>query len=149
MFALQQPVEQDTASHTHLPATQSCPAAHAPHAAPAAPHEAGDSAAYCSHVPVTPPLQHPFRQVFASQEQVPVVVSHTPLVQLPHAAPPAPHWAADSEAYGTHALPLQQPVGHEVASHTHCPVVLLHSWPVPQAPHAAPAAPHPAVVSDA
>jgi hypothetical protein len=38
-------------------------------------------------------------------------------------------------------LPLQQPIGHEVASQTHCPVG-LHSWPFPQATQAAPALPH-------
>ncbi len=46
-------------------------------------------------------------------------------------------------------LPLQQPLGHEVASHTHWPVVLLHSWPEPQAAHAAPPVPQEALVSDA
>ena len=39
-------------------------------------------------------------------------------------------------------LPLQQPPGHEVASQTHCPVVLLHSWPVAHAAQLAPPAPH-------
>jgi hypothetical protein len=38
-------------------------------------------------------------------------------------------------------LPLQQPLGHDVASHTHWPLLLLHSWPEPQAPQAAPAVP--------
>jgi len=33
----------------------------------------------------------------------------------------------DSLAYGTQTLPSQQPFGHEVASQTHAPVVLLHS----------------------
>ena len=37
---------------------------------------------------------------------------------------------------------LQQPFGHEVASQTHCPVVLLHSCPEAHAAHAPPAAPH-------
>jgi hypothetical protein len=36
--------------------------------------------------------------------------------------------------------PLQQPLGHEVASQTHCPVA-LHSWPVPQAAQLAPPVP--------
>ncbi len=39
-------------------------------------------------------------------------------------------------------LEVQQPLGHEVASHTHCPVVLLHSWPLGQAEQVAPPAPH-------
>jgi hypothetical protein len=46
-------------------------------------------------------------------------------------------------------LPLQHPVAHEVASHTHVPVVVLHSWPDGHAPHAAPAAPHDALDCDA
>ncbi len=40
-----------------------------------------------------------------------------------------------------HVLPLQQPVGHDVASHTHWPLP-LHSWPDAQAPHATPPVPH-------
>ncbi len=39
-------------------------------------------------------------------------------------------------------FPLQQPFGHEVASQTHWPVLVLHSWPVAHAAHAAPPAPH-------
>jgi hypothetical protein len=46
-------------------------------------------------------------------------------------------------------LPLQQPVGHDVASHTHWPAVLLHSWPELQAPHVAPPVPHELFDSDA
>lgn len=38
-------------------------------------------------------------------------------------------------------LPLQQPLGHEAASHTHCPLP-LHAWPAAHAAHAAPALPH-------
>jgi hypothetical protein len=48
-----------------------------------------------------------------------------------------------------HVGPLQQPPGHEVASQTHRPVALLHSWPVLQAAHAAPPAPHEAFPSEA
>jgi hypothetical protein len=44
------------------------------------------------------------------------------------------------EAYGTHVLPLQQPPGQELASHTHAPLP-LHSWPGAQEPHAAPPVP--------
>jgi hypothetical protein len=46
-------------------------------------------------------------------------------------------------------LPLQHPFGHDVASQTHVPVVRLHSWPVPQAAHAAPPVPHEPFVSEA
>jgi hypothetical protein len=37
---------------------------------------------------------------------------------------------------------LQQPLGHELASQTHCPVVLSHSCPVGHAAQIAPPAPH-------
>jgi hypothetical protein len=38
--------------------------------------------------------------------------------------------------------PLQQPLGHEVASHKQWPLVVSHVRPVPQAAHATPPAPH-------
>jgi len=37
---------------------------------------------------------------------------------------------------------LQQPLGQDVASQTHWPVLLSHSWPVGHPPHATPPAPH-------
>jgi hypothetical protein len=46
-------------------------------------------------------------------------------------------------------LPLQHPDGHDVASQTHCPVLLLHSWPAAHAWHVAPPAPHEPLLSDA
>jgi len=97
---------------------------------------------------VTPPLQQPDGQVWESHEHVPLVVSQTPLAQAAQAAPPAPHWEADSEAKDTHVLPLQQPLGHELELHTHWPVVVLHAWPEAQAPQATPPAPQEAFVSD-
>jgi hypothetical protein len=45
-----------------------------------------------------PPLQQPFGHVLESHEQVPLVVSHSPFEQDVHAAPPLPHFEADSEA---------------------------------------------------
>jgi hypothetical protein len=39
-------------------------------------------------------------------------------------------------------LPSQQPCGHELASHTHCPLVVLQSRFAPQGWHVAPEAPH-------
>ena len=44
---------------------------------------------------------------------------------------------------------MQQPLAHEVASQTHCPVALLHSWPVAQDPQAAPLVPHEPLDSEA
>jgi len=46
-------------------------------------------------------------------------------------------------------LPLQQPFGHDVASHTQVPLVLLHSSPDVHAAQATPAAPHEPVDSEA
>jgi hypothetical protein len=71
-----------------------------------------------------------------------VVRSHRPFAHEPQAAPPWPHCEPVSEAYGTQVLALQHPFEQEVASHTHWPVVLLHSCPDAHPPHAAPAAPH-------
>jgi hypothetical protein len=45
-------------------------------------------------------------------------------------------------------LPLQHPLGHEVASHTHAPVVLLHSCPSEHAAQLPPAVPHEVFDSD-
>jgi hypothetical protein len=39
-------------------------------------------------------------------------------------------------------VPLQQPLGHDAASQTHWPLVVLHVWPDPHAAHAAPPEPH-------
>jgi hypothetical protein len=59
-----------------------------------------------------------------------------------HAAPPVPHWEMDCEPCWTHVVPLQQPLGHEVASHTHMPVAALHSWPDAHVAHIPPPMPH-------
>jgi len=116
------------------------------------PHEPAPCPAYASHVPVEPPTQQPLEHVFASQAHVPLVVSHSPLPQAAQVAPPVPHDEADSELHDSHvpvAPPLQHPVGQEVESHTQVPVLLLHSSPVPHAPHAAPVVPHDPLDSDA
>jgi hypothetical protein len=48
--------------------------------------------------------------------------------QVPQLAPPEPH--SDVDSMVTHAVPLQQPLGQEFASHTHA--LFAHSWPTPQ-----------------
>jgi len=55
-----------------------------------------------------------------------------------------PHWP--SALPGSQSVPLQQPVGHNVALHaaTHCP--LEHCVPAPHWVHALPFAPQAAVV---
>lgn len=62
-----------------------------------------------------------------------------PVPHPTHVAPFVPHSLFDGVMQ---VLPLQQPVGHEVASQTHCPVVVLHSRPVGHAAHVAPPLPH-------
>jgi hypothetical protein len=56
-----------------------------------------------------------------------------------------PHDAFDSDAYATHVVPLQQPLGQDVESQTHCPAE--HSCPAPQAPQVEPPLPHRVLVS--
>jgi hypothetical protein len=94
-------------------------------------------------------LQQPFGQVLESHAQRPLLVSQRPLPHAAQVTPPVPHCAADCAAKATHVLPAQQPVGHDAASHTQTPVVVLHSWPAPHAAQAAPARPHEALDSDA
>jgi hypothetical protein len=124
---LQQPPGQDAALHTHWPVLvlHCCPVAQAPQLAPPVPQELADSDAYGSHVPLVPPLQQPLGHVVASQEHAPLVLSQRPLVQETQAAPPVPHWLADSCAYGTHMAPLQQPPGHDAASQEQVPLLAL------------------------
>jgi hypothetical protein len=69
------------------------------------------------------------------------VLHSWPEAQAEQLAPAAPHEPLDSEVYATQVVPLQHPLGHEEASQTHWPVLLLHSSPPPQASHVPPPAP--------
>jgi hypothetical protein len=71
---------------------------HDEHVAPPCPHDPPLIDPEASHVPPAPPLQQPSGQVFASQEQVPLVLSQRPLPQPAHVAPPVPHCEAVSDA---------------------------------------------------
>jgi hypothetical protein len=74
------------------------------------------------------------------------------VVHALHAAPAVPHVDADSDAQGTHVPvgpPLQQPLGHELASHTQPCADWLHSRPWPHALQVAPAVPHDVPFCDA
>jgi hypothetical protein len=86
-------------------------------------------------------VQQPFGHVVASQEQAPVVVSHSPAAQVVQAAPWAPQSRADSEAYGTHVAPLQHPLGHDAGLHPHVPLLVLQYWPPAHAAQMAPPLP--------
>jgi hypothetical protein len=53
-----------------------------------------------------------------------------------------PQELLDSAAYGSHVpAAVQQPIGHEVALHTHCPDVVSHVCPDEQPTHATPLLP--------
>jgi eukaryotic-like serine/threonine-protein kinase len=94
------------------------------------------------------PLQQPVHEVVPPHEHTPAE-HESPEPQAAHATPPVPQRVADCEDCATHALPLQHPVGHEVASQTHLPVIVSHSCPMPHAPHAAPPEPHDVFDSEA
>jgi hypothetical protein len=68
--------------------------------------------------------------------------------QTAHTAPPVPHWLVVWEPYSTHVLPLQHPLGQELASHSHCPVVVLQYCPGTHALQVAPPEPHSVAVCD-
>jgi hypothetical protein len=72
----------------------------------------------------------------------PILHIALPPVHPTHAAPPVPHWEVDCEPCCTHVVPAQQPVGHEVASHTHAPVAVSHPCPDAHCAHIAPPVPH-------
>jgi hypothetical protein len=122
---------------------QCVPDPHAAHEAPPVPQDEFDSPANASHVP---PLQQPLHEL-PPQLHVPFEQA-CPDAHALHAAPAVPHCEVDSDAYGTQVVPLQQPAGHEVASQTHWPVLLLHSWPDPHAAQVAPNVPHEDDVSE-
>jgi len=124
---LQHPVGQEVESQTHTPLflLHSSPVPHAPQLAPAVPHEALDSDAHASHVPVEPPLQQPCGHEVASQTHWPVAMLHSlPDGHAPHATPPAPHEVLLSLESASHDVPLQQPA-HAAPPHEHTPLEQL------------------------
>jgi hypothetical protein len=139
VFPLQHPLAHEVASQTHCPMPLQCwPVAQAAQAAPPLPHELLDSPENGSQVV---PLQQPAHEAVPPHEQVPAL-HESPVPQAAHATPPTPQSAAVCEPGATHVVPLQHPVGHDDWLHTHRPVLLLHSWPVPHALHATPPLPH-------
>jgi len=145
---LQQPFGHEVESQTHCPVPlHSCPAGHAAHAAPPAPHEVLDSPLVgSSHVSLA--VQHPGHDVPA-HEQAPAE-HEEPLRHALHAAPPVPHSAVDWEGPTSTQAPiaLQQPPGHEVALQAHLPVVVSHVWSAAHAEQLAPPMPHSFAVSE-
>ncbi len=117
------------------------------------------------------PLQQPPGHDVASHTHWPLPLHSWPVAHAAQVAPPVPHDALDSEPYGSQVPvlpPLQQPLGHDVASHTQTPprqrfpegqagplphvqVPLAHVSVVvgSHAAHVPPLAPHDDVDSDA
>jgi hypothetical protein len=96
-------------------------ASHATHAAPPVPQVTADDVAHVD------PEQQPLGQLVVLQSL------QTPPAQIRpaqswQAAPPAPH--ALLAVPVRQVVPEQQPLGHDVRSHTHAP--LTQRWPMPQ-----------------
>jgi two-component system phosphate regulon sensor histidine kinase PhoR len=137
----QQPFGQESASHTHRPPAQRCPATHAappaqlqaprvqpsastgsqaPHAAPPVPQVMGEGAVQ------VPPRQQPFGQEMASQPQLPPTQPAPPM----HAGPrpqkqrPPLQLSATAGSQAMHALPeLPQAASDAI---TQAPVLSQH-----------------------
>jgi len=150
VLPLQHPLAQLVALQlVHAPPTHESPALHVAQAAPPAPH----AARLLPGVQVSP-LQQPAHEL-ASHTHAPDAqcwpVPHAapdPQVQLPlasqvslvrashawHAPPPVPHAVA---LIAVHVVPMQHPLAHEVASHTHAPDTqrwpTAHAFPAPHA----------------
>lgn len=124
-------------------------------AAPPAPHAASEGVVQIA--PEQQPLGHvvashthpPSTHSWPAAQAGPVPQRHSPSAhesaiaesQATHAAPPAPHVVLE---LARHVLPSQQPLGHEVASHTHAPPA--QRWPLPHGgpdPHVHAPAVHP------
>jgi hypothetical protein len=97
-------------------------------------HPVGHDAALQTHWPPTHAWPPPHARPDPHEHEPPLQPSDTAVEHCMHWAPPEPH--SDAVTDVTQVVPLQQPVGHESALHTHEP--LEHSCP---ATHAAPA-PH-------
>ena len=137
---LQQPAGHDAALHTHSPAWQCWPAAHAtpaPHAQP--PFTQPSARAPLHAVQAFPGPPHASALTgsvhFAPLQQPahPAQLAHAPLLQRSpwlHGAQAAP-WIPQAIADGTvQTAPLQQPAGQDLPLHTQAP--RAHSWPATQ-----------------
>jgi len=122
------------------------PAPQFTHAAPPMPHSVGDCAFCLTHVV---PLQQPLAHEAGSHTQAPVALSHScPAAHAAHAAPGMPHALFVCDPGTTHApLAVQHPPSHELALHTHWPLLVSHSWPAAHAAQSVPPAPHDTVDS--
>jgi hypothetical protein len=139
----QQPLGQDWASHTHAPARQRWPAPHTalvPHMQVPPAQLSARAASHATHrmppVPQLPapgalhvgPVQQPSGQVETLQPLQRPVAQVSGAGQASHWLPPPPQAAGSVPA--TQAPFWQQPVAHDVASHTQ--VLPLQRWPAAQ-----------------
>jgi hypothetical protein len=130
--AVQQPMPQEVASHTHWPEElHSWPLWHATHATPPVPHEA---CAEVTHWPLE--SQHPVGHELASHTHEPETHSW-PVGHILHATPLAPHAAFEDVS---HEPALEQQPMHAAPPQVQAP--LEHELPVAHAPHALPPVPH-------
>jgi hypothetical protein len=115
-LVVQQPVGHEVASQTHWPVVvlHSWPEGQLAHVAPLAPQEVLLSLDRDSQVPSLQQPEHPV----PPHPHAPFAQA-CPAVHALHAAPLVPHSLDNCDAYGTHVLPLQQPIGHELALQTH------------------------------
>ena len=157
----QQPLGQELASQTQLPASHSCPDPHAaplPHVQAPAGEQPSAFAPHALHAPPFAPhaIAEGLTHIEPEQQPLGQVVELHP-AQLPalqtcgeghdwHAAPPAPQTPATLP--GSHVVPEQHPL-HELPSHTQappwqcCPVE--HAGPAPQVHVPEPEQPSPVV----
>lgn len=135
------------AGHGALEPQRHCPLAlhrsvltglHATHAPPLGPHAPNEGVVQVepkqqpAHV-VESQTHPPALQRWPAAHAGPVPQRHSPSVHesasveshVPQAAPPVPHIVLELVR---HTLPSQQPLGHDVASHTHMPS--MHRWPL-------------------
>jgi hypothetical protein len=136
VLLLQQPLPHEVASHTHWCAVvHSWPIAHVPQLT-VCPHEfvkLPHAKPLPVHVSVL--VQHvPLKQIAPPAQELNVHWHVPPLphvgvvpVHAVHPPPPVPQ----KPLFGciSHVVPLQQPLGHDVESHTHVPLVESHRWP--------------------
>ncbi len=115
---LQQP-GQLVPPQVQAPPEQASPLLHFPQAAPPDPHSLPSAgwSLNSTHAPLA--SQQPAEQDVASQEHLPVRVSHVvPEAQGAHAAPPMPHSLGDSDANAVQIpLALQHPSGQVLGPH--------------------------------
>jgi hypothetical protein len=146
VFPAQHPLAQLTLQPVQLPPAQASPALQVEHAEPPVPHALGavpvwqtfawqqpaQLAALQMHAPATQASPAPHGAFVPHLQLPPLQLSVVRASQLPHVPPPVPQLALLGVLQ---VLPAQQPVAHDVASHTQAPPTqrwpTLHAAPTP------------------